>query len=402
MSFPINNPPHPTPYYRSRKQSPPQYGRAGRYVKQISGYRAFIPAELPPDPSITLNDPELIALLSNADRALGRLDGATGTLPNADLFVFMYLRKEAVLSSQIEGTQASLVDVLEFEAHVMDPNGPGDVQEVLNYLTAMSYGISRLKELPLSLRLIREIHERLLSGVRGSERTPGEFRTSQNWIGPAGCTLTNASFVPPPPEEMKTALGQLERFLHNASFMPTLVKVGIAHAQFETLHPFLDGNGRVGRLLITFLLCEKQVLQRPLLYLSHYFKQNRSEYYDRLQAVRDEGDWESWLKFFLRGVAEVATEATDLARTIVQLREAHREVVRRTLGKSAARGLQLLESLYEKPVVSVKSVTELVGISFPNANLLIDRLTKLEILQETSGNRRNRVFAYQPYLKLFN
>ena len=284
----------------------------------------------------------------------------------------------------------------------MNPDGPGDAQEVLHYLTAMSYGITRLKELPLSLRLIREIHERLLSGVRGSERTPGDLRSSQNWIGPAGCTLMNASFVPPPPEEMKTALGQLEGFLHSARFMPTLVKVGIAHSQFETLHPFLDGNGRVGRLLITFLLCEKQVLQRPLLYLSHYFKQNRSEYYDRPQAVRDEGDWESWLKFFLRGVAEVADEATDLARSIVQLREEHREVVRRTLGKSAARGLQLLESLYEKPVVSVKSVTELVGISFPNANLLIDRLAKLEILQETSGNRRNRVFAYQPYLTLFN
>jgi len=313
----------------------------------------------------------------------------------------MYLRKEAVLSSQIEGTQASLIDVLEFEAHVMDPKGPGDVQEVLNYLEAMRYGIARLKELPWSLRLIREIHEKLLSGVRGSERMTGEFRTSQNWIGTAGCTLAEALFVPPPPEEMKAALGELEHFLHNASFMPTLIKAGLAHAQFETLHPFLDGNGRVGRLLITFLLCEKQVLQRPLLYLSHFFKQNRSEYYDRLQAVRDEGDWESWLKFFLRGVAEVANEATDLARKIIQLREEHREIVRRDLGKSAARGLKLLESLYESPVVSVNSVREIVGISFPNANLLIDRLVKLNVLRETTGNRRNRVFSYEPYLKLF-
>lgn len=313
----------------------------------------------------------------------------------------MYVRKEAVLSSQIEGTQASLIDVLEFEVQALDPRKPKDVDEVVNYLDAMNYGLKRLQELPVSLRLIREIHERLLSGVRGQERLPGEFRNSQNWIGPQGCGLTDALFVPPPPAEMKAALHDLEKFLHDPTPMPFLIKAGLVHAQFETIHPFLDGNGRVGRLLITFLMCEQQVLQRPLLYLSYFFKRNRTEYYDRLQAVRDSGAWEPWLKFFLRGVYEVSHEATETAREIVNLREQHRELVRAKVRRGTAKALKLLENLYQRPVLNVKGASELVGLSFANANNLIETFVALGLLTEMTGNLRNRLFSYSPYLDLF-
>jgi Fic family protein len=247
----------------------------------------------------------MLGALSRADRALGRLDGATETLPNPDLFVFMYVRKEAVLSSQIEGTQASLLDVLEVEAQLTTYN-PFDVEEVINYVGAMNHGLTRLATLPVSLRLIREVHARLLAGVRGSQSNPGEFRRVQNHIGPPGCSLEQARFVPPPPNQLHECLADLERFIHAEDEIPVLIRVGLIHAQFETIHPFLDGNGRVGRLLITLLLCDREILRRPLLYISYYFKRNRTEYYDRLQRVRDYRDWEGWITFFLRGVFEVA------------------------------------------------------------------------------------------------
>jgi Fic family protein len=240
-----------------------QSHRAGRYIRQLEGYEAFIPKSLPPEPPIQI-DGELLTLLSTADRALGRLDGATGALPNPDLFVFMYVRKEAVLSSQIEGTQASLIDVLEFESQTLEPDNPQDVGEVVNYIAAINHGLKLLEALPVSLRLLKEIHAKLLQDGRGSERMPGEFRRSQNWIGPGGCSLKNASYVPPPPHEMLQALSDLEKFLHDSTPLPSLIKVGLAHAQFETIHPFLDGNGRAGRLLITFLLCEQKILSFPL------------------------------------------------------------------------------------------------------------------------------------------
>lgn len=267
-------------------------GRAGRYVSQPTGYRAFIPSRLPPVPAVRI-DGELQRQLSEADRALGRLDGSIYTLPNPDLFVYMYVRKEAVLSSQIEGTQSSLQDLLSAEAEVLDAAAPRDVDEVVNYVRAMNRGLARLEKLPVSIRLIREIHAELLQGVRGSRLTPGELRRSQNWIGPGGSSLANAAFVPPPPDEVPDALGGLETFLHEPDDLPLLVKIGLAHAQFETIHPFLDGNGRIGRLLVTFLLCERGVLHKPVLYLSHYLKAHRQEYYDRLQSVRDSGDWEA-------------------------------------------------------------------------------------------------------------
>src|SRR5579871_498984 len=374
--------------------------RAGRYIKQPTGYRAFIPNPLPPEPPIAL-DEEMWNLLSKADLAVGRLDGSTETLPNPDLFVFMYVRREAVLSSQIEGTQASLIDVLEFEAQAAEPGHPEDVAEVVNYVAAMNHGLERLEKLPISLRLIREIHEKLMQGVRGAERNPGEFRNSQNWVGPPGSTLANARYVPPPPHEMRQALDNFEKFLHQEQPMPSLIKVGIAHSQFETIHPFLDGNGRVGRLLITFLLCEKEILKRPLLYLSHFFKLNRAEYYDRLQAVRDRGDWEGWLKFFLQGVAQVAEEATVNARRIVKMREEHREVILNRLGRASGKALQLLERLYFRPIVSVPTIMEVTGLSFANANGLARQLEIIDLLRETTGRKRNRRFSYGPYLDLF-
>ena len=374
--------------------------RAGRYISQPTGYRAFVPASLPPQPLPHLIG-ELQTLLSHADRALGRLDGSIQTLPNPDLFVFMYVRKEAVLSSQIEGTQSSLQDLLAAEAQILAPDRPRDVDEVVNYVNAMNYGISRLQELPVSVRLIREIHERLLQGVRGMRLTPGELRRSQNWIGPAGCTLNEAIFVSSPPHEVPVALGALENFLHAESELPQLVQIGLAHAQFETIHPFLDGNGRVGRLLITFLLCQRDILVKPVLYLSHFFKQHRAEYYERLQAVRDRGDWEGWLAFFLRGVASVSREATETARRILALREDHRARVTTGLGRAAGNGHKVLEHLYQRPIVSVADVETLTGTSYTAANVLVSRLVELGVLVEAPGYRRNRLFRYQAYIDLF-
>jgi len=374
-------------------------GRAGRYVQQATGYRAFLPAPLPPDPPLRMED--LQGPLAEASLALGRLDGSVLTLPNPDLFVLMYVRKEAVLSSQIEGTQSSLQDLLEAEARIFSPDRPADVREVINYVHAMNYGLERLNTLPVSVRLIREIHERLLKGVRGHKLTPGELRRSQNWIGPGGCTLNEATFVPPPPDAVPQALGDLERFLHKRDDLPVLVKVGLAHAQFETIHPFLDGNGRVGRLLITFLLCECGVLHKPVLYLSHYFKRYRQEYYERLQAVRDAGDWEGWLAFFLRGVIEVSAQATETARRILALREQRREQITQSFGRAAGNGLKVLEELFRTPIVSVNNVQTITKTEFPAANKLVQRLVQLGVLKEITGQTRNRRFRFEEYVRLF-
>src|SRR5947207_4417178 len=375
--------------------------RAGRYIAQPTGYRAFMPAPLPPRPAVALAG-ELQGLLSAADRALGRLDGSVLTLPNPDLFVFMYVRKEAVLSSQIEGTQSSLQDLLAAEAQLFDQNLPRDVDEVINYVRAMNHGLARLPELPVSVRLIREIHAELLHGVRGGRLQPGALRTSQNWIGPAGCTLTTATFVPPPHQAVPEALGDLETFLHAHDELPPLVKIALAHVQFETVHPFLDGNGRVGRLLITFLLTERGVLHKPVLYLSHFFKQHRQEYYEHLQAVRDRGAWEEWLGFFLRGVIGVAVEAADTARRILQLREQHRAAITAQLGRAAGNGHKVLESLFDRPIIAVGDVQKMTGTTYAAANSLVARLVKLGVLSEMTGYARNRRFRYASYIALFS
>jgi len=379
---------------------PQQKGRAGQYIRQVSGYSAFLPTPLPPDPPLLLDD-ETLELISQADRALGRLDGSIQTLPDPDLFVFMYIRKEAVFSSQIEGTQSSLDDVLEAEARVFNPQRPGDVKEVLNYVKALRFGLERLGELPVSVRLIREIHERLLEGTRGRERSPGELRNTQNWIGPAGSTLNEATFIPPPPDAVPLSLSQLESFLHQTDPMPSLVKIGLAHAQFETIHPFLDGNGRMGRLLITFLLCERKILHQPVLYLSHHLKRYRNQYYDLLQNIRDNGNWEDWIKFFLSAVAEVSQEATQTARRIVSLREEHRRIITENFGRTAANGIKILEQLFSHPIISVNDLAKQTNISFTAANQLMRRFIEHHILTEMTGHTRNRQFRYRPYIDLF-
>lgn len=371
--------------------------RAGRLVQQTTGYRAFIPTPLPPEPPIEYSGP-LQTLLSEADRNIGRLDALASMLPNPDLFVAMYVRHEAVLSSQIEGTQSTLEDVLAYEADAVRDDTPKDIEEVVNYVRAMNHGLTRLPELPLSLRLLREIHAELMKGVRGGDKSPGEFRTSQNWIGGRGSTLRDAAFIPPPPHELMAALGQLETFLHDArSSVPLLVRCGLAHAQFETIHPFLDGNGRVGRLLIALMLCEERALSRPLLYLSLYLKAHRAEYYDRLTAIRAQGHWEQWLMFFLRGVAVTAQAATRTAHEIVALRDAHRTNVAKN-----AKALALLDHLFAQPTVSVNRVAQLMSCTFPTASKLVRDFESRGWLKELTGYGRNRLWRYQPYVDLFH
>lgn len=333
--------------------------------------------------------------------ALGRLDGIVKVVPDPDFFVGMYVRREAVLSSQIEGTQSTLEDLLEVELEPEREGRYADVGDIVSYIRAMNHGLERVGELPLCLRLIREIHDELLRGGRGSQATPGEFRTTQNWIGPAGATLTTASFVPPPVPQMKDALSDFEFFLHNEGGFPVLFDVGLSHAQFETIHPFLDGNGRVGRLLITFQLMHAGALRRPLLYLSHYFKLHRAEYYDRLMAVRVNGDWEGWLRFFLRGVAATADEAATTAERIFELRERHRTRVLDAAGLGQ-NGLKLLALLFRRPLVNVNLVKDQLGIAFPTANRLVARFEEEGLLVEMTGQRRSRVFRYAPYLRLFD
>jgi Fic family protein len=369
--------------------------RSGRYVRQLSGYSAFIPTPLPPDPPLQLGT--FVPLLSQADQAIGRLDGVGRTLPNPDLFVAMYVRREAVLSSQIEGTQSSLDDVLAFELDGSRTRFPDDVAEVVNHVAAMNFGLQRLETLPLSLRLIREIHEHLLEGVRGSGKDPGEFRRTQNWIGARGALLADAAYVPPPPAELMAALGDFEKFLNEPGDMPSLIHAALAHAQFETIHPFLDGNGRVGRLLITFLLVCRGVLHRPLLYLSYYLKRNRTEYYDRLTSVRLDGDWEGWLRFFLQGVYETAEEATSTAGKIVSMREQHLALV----SDLGANGIQLLDHLYRQPMLDIKAAVKALRVSWPTANKLAAAFEERGVLVEVTGHHRNRVFRYSPYLALF-
>lgn len=376
--------------------------RAGQYLKQATGYKAFDPKPLPPDPPLKI-DVKLSRLLSQADLALGRLDGISTLLPNPDLFVSMYVRQEAVFSSQIDGTQTTLEDLFQFAIDSKDQDFPQDIQQVVNYVSAMNYGLERLKTLPLTLRLIRETHEKLLAGVPGSDCTLGEFRTSQNWIGPVGCTLSNATFVPPPVHEMHAALNSLERFLYDDS-LPFLIQCGLVHAQFETIHPFLDANGKVGRLLITFLLYQKQALERPFLYLSRYMKLHRTEYYDRLMAIRNNGDWEGWLKFFVRGVHETSREATKTARNILRLREDHRRLIsenKKDKLLSARYYLAFLEYLFEQPIVTVRMAERCLNCSFLTASKVVRRFVRWGLLHEMTGFERNRRYRYAPYLALF-
>jgi len=379
-----------------------QNERIGRQIKcsAVGGehYTAYLPKNLPPVPPLAMDD--LYPLLDQASTAIGRLDGMSIVLPDPSLFLYMYIRKEAVLSSQIEGTQSSLSDLLFFETGGAPGAPMNDVTEVSCYVSAMNYGLERLKDFPMSLRLIREIHAQLMNNARGGNKMPGEFRTSQNWIG--GSRPGNARFVPPPPEQLMECLGAFETFLHDEKVkLPALIKAGLAHVQFEIIHPFLDGNGRLGRLLITFILCMKGVLKEPLLYLSLYFKANRQEYYDHLQSVRETGDWESWVKFFLTGVIETATQATETAQTIIALFKRDRETIE-TSGKSTAGVLSVHQFLQRHPVTNTTKIKEAANVSLPTVLRALTTLEALDIVREITGKDRNKIFAYQEYLTVLN
>jgi Fic family protein len=339
--------------------------------------------------------------MEQANRALGRLDGLTALLPDTSLFIYFYVRKEALLSSQIEGTQSSFSDLLLYESKEVPGVPIEDVQEVSNYVAAMTHGLKRLREgCPLSLRLMREIHGILLAKGRGADKTPGEFRRSQNWIG--GTRPGNAMFVPPPAEDVMKLMGDLEKFLHGEPVkMPVLIKAALAHVQFETIHPFLDGNGRLGRLLITFLLCAEKALSEPILYLSLYFKTHRQEYYEHLQRVRTEGDWEQWLRFFLTGVMQTAEQATDAARSILSLFEKDRAKIEK-LGRPAGSALRMHEYLQRKPITSVTMAAKKLGLTEPTIRASLSHMQKLGIVKEMTGRQRNRLFVYRRYLDILD
>lgn len=360
---------------------------------------AFVPAPLPPDPPVAIEG----ALRSLHDRALlacGRLDGVSALLPDPELFLYTYVRREALLSSQIEGTQSSLSDLLLFELEEVPGVPFDDVVEVSSYVAGLEHGLSRLKEgFPLSTRLLREIHRQLLARGRGADRRPGEFRSSQNWIG--GTRPGNASFVPPPPGLVADCMAALERFIHGEGDLPVLVRAALAHVQFETIHPFLDGNGRLGRLLIVLMLVDAGVLQQPLLYLSLFFKQHRSRYYELLDLVRQQGDWEAWLDFFLEGVETTASSAVTTAHRLLEL--FRRDEARLTgLGRSGASVRQTFQALRQRPLTSISRISAMSGLSFPTTSKAIETLTGLGIAREITGGRRNRLFAYDAYLAILS
>jgi Fic family protein len=382
---------------------PPKTGRTSRYVTStMSGERvqAFVPAPLPPE-ARALDLASLQGILAEANQAVGRLDGMTSAFPDLNLFLYSYVRKEAVLSSQIEGTQSSLSDLLLYE-NAETPGVPlDDVQEVSNYVAALNHGLKRLRGgFPLSLRLIREIHEVLLAKGRGSHAQPGEFRKSQNWIG--GSRPGNAAYVPPPPEYVMDCLGDLETFLHEEeNSIPLLIRAALIHAQFETIHPFLDGNGRVGRLLITFMLTEKQMLHEPVLYLSLFFKKHRRLYYDRLNGTRNDVGWKEWLDFFLQGVRDTANQAVQTAIEIDRLFRADKEKIDQ-FGRGAPSALLIYQLAQANPILSIRHAARESELSFPTASAAIQRLTNAGILKESSGKRRDRLFLYVKYLEALN
>lgn len=374
--------------------------RLGHTVERSTAgerFRAFVPPPLPPDPPVRLD--AMSGLLEQASRALGRLDGLTTILPDTELFIYLYIRKEALLSSQIEGTQSSLSDLLLYESDGVPGVPLDDVKEVSNYVAAMNHGLDRLRGgFPLSLRLIREIHAILLESGRGAGKMPGEFRTSQNWIG--GTRPGNARFVPPPPELLMETLGPFEEFLHSqAPDMPVLVKAALAHVQFETIHPFLNGNGRLGRLLITFLLCASEALREPILYLSLYLKTHRQTYYDLLQQVRETGSWETWIEFFLFGVRDTAGQASNTARQIIALLDEDRKRIEE-LGRPAATVLRVHQFLQTNPILSIPTAVEKVGLATPTIGKAVEHMRQLGMLREITGRQRGRLYIYDPYLQI--
>lgn len=368
--------------------------KTGRLVR-CAGYEAFVPDPLPPDIAWTAS---LLRSLSDADRLLGRLAGEGRGLPNPHLLIRPFVRREAVLSSRIEGTQATLGEVLAVEAGAVVDRSPDDLREVGNYVAALEFGVKRLKKLPLSLRLVRELHEKLMKGVRGDQAQPGEFRRSQNWIGPAGCTLSNATYVPPPPDQLMDCLGAWELFLHDRT-LPPLVHAALMHYQFEAIHPFLDGNGRVGRLLITLFLVEREILPTPLLYLSAFFEATRHEYYDRLNAVRVRASWGPWVEYFVNGVARMSEDATSRTTRINSLLADWRRAVAGTPSKAPVR---IVDMLAENPYCTVKGAAKRLGVAFTTAQRAVDRLVECGVLVPTSDARRDRVYCAKKVMDILD
>ena len=376
--------------------------RHGRFEALTIGgerVRAFMPKPLPPEPPIDLTSLQLV--LDRANQAVGRLDGITALLPAKPLFLYMYVRKEAVLSSQIEGTQSSLSDLLMYEADELPQVQFGDVREVSNYVAAMDHGLLRLSEgFPLSLRLLREIHGMLLRDGQGRDKDPGEFRRTQNWIG--GSRPGTATYVPPQPQRLMECLGAFELFIHQSEpFIPTLVKAGLLHVQFESIHPFLDGNGRLGRLLITLFLVDQGLLRDPLLYLSLFLKENRTEYYRLLQAVREDGGWEAWIAFFLQGVAQTADQAVQIARDLLRLFDVDRALIG-GIGRAAASGLRVHQHMQSHALVTIASVSKALRMSLPTVGKSLEHLRALGIVHEATGRQRGRLFGYTAYLDLLS
>ena len=372
--------------------------RAGTYKKNLSGEMAcnsFMPAILPPNPPIELNN-EIVEILVKANRQIALLEGISSRIPNIDLFISMYVRKEALMSSQIEGTQATLEDVLD---PMLENNTNSPVGDVVNYIKATDFAINKLKELPLCNRLIKEAHKVLLAGVRGQNKCPGEFRHSQNWIGGAGSTLQNARYIPPSVEDMQQAMSDLEKYINAEDNLDVLIRAGLIHYQFETIHPFLDGNGRIGRLLITLFLMEQNVLTTPALYISYFLKKNRIEYYDRMSEVRLKGNYEQWIKFFLEAVYESAKDAVETIDKLTALHDKNCAKIT-NLGRRAKNGMRVFEYLESNPIIEIKKTSQELDIAFNTISSVIKDLINIGVLEQTSTQSRNRTFAYKEYLEI--
>ena len=372
--------------------------RAGYFKSNLSGemeYKSFVPAPLPPVPPIVLSE-DIVNLLVQANKSLAVLEKASTHIPNVNLFVSMYVRKEALMSSQIEGTQATLEDVLD---PTIDANANRDVKDVVNYINATEFAIKRLHDLPLCNRLIREIHAVLMSGVRGQEKNPGEFRTSQNWIGGQGSTLKNARYISPSPSDMTDAMPDLEKYINAEEDTDILIRTALIHYQFETIHPFLDGNGRVGRLLITLFLMQKGLLTTPALYISYFLKKNRVEYYDRMTEVRTSGNYEQWIKFFLQAVLESSEDAVSTIEKLTALHETNVEAISK-IGRASKNALLLFDYLEANPIIEISKTAEILGLSYNAVSNLVNRFIEMGILERTSESRRNRTFSYKTYIDI--
>lgn len=370
--------------------------RSGEYISNLSGdamYKSFRPAPLPP---VIDMDNEMVSLLTSATKALATLDTLSSCIPNMNLFVSMYVRKEALLSSQIEGTQATLEDVLD---PLIEKNANQNVADVVNYIKATEFALERMNTLPLCNRLIKETHEVLMSGVRGQEKNPGEFRTSQNWIGAAGSSLKNARYIPPNPEDMINAMSDLEKYINSDDSLDLLIQAALLHYQFETIHPFLDGNGRVGRLLITLFLMEKKVLNSPALYISYYLKKNRIEYYDRMSEVRNKDNYEQWVKFFLNAIKESADESVDTIKKLSVLHDANIEKIS-AMGRATKNARAVFDYLEQNPIIDIGKTAEELNLAFSTVSLAVNRLVDVGVLIQTNNANRNRVFAYEDYLAI--